>query len=65
MLFPLADQILNDEEQKLLMRAFESVESDHMGEGTRNRHRNIVGALAKKYGVQAGFAHAGSCGCKH
>jgi hemerythrin-like domain-containing protein len=65
MLFPMADQILNDEEQKLLMRAFESVESDHMGEGTHNRYLNIVGALAKKYGVQAGFVHTGSCGCKH
>ncbi len=64
-LFPMADRMLNEEEQKDLMRAFDSVESDHMGKGTHEKYLAIVASLAKKYKVQADHSHAGSCGCGH
>jgi hemerythrin-like domain-containing protein len=64
-LFPMADRVLSEEDQKQLMRAFESVESDHMGTGTHEKYLAIVDALAKKYGVESGEVKPGSCGCSH
>ncbi len=64
-LFPMADKVLNDEDQKELMKAFDVVESDHMGTGTHERYIGIVVSLAKKYGVEASHISSHSCGCGH
>jgi len=64
-LFPLADKVLSEEDQKQLMRAFEVVESDHMGKGTHEKHLGIVASLARKYGVEASHISTHSCGCGH
>jgi hemerythrin-like domain-containing protein len=64
-LFPMADRMLTEEDQKQLMRSFESVESDHMGKGTHEKYLAIVTSLAKKYHVEAGHKQANSCGCGH
>ena len=64
-LFPMADRMFNEEEQKQLMHAFESVESDQMGKGTHGKYLAIVISLAKQYGVKAGHIAPGSCGCGH
>lgn len=64
-LFPMADKILSDDEQEQLMKAFEVVESDHMGKGTHEKYLGIVASLAKKYGVEASHIPTGSCGCEH
>jgi hemerythrin-like domain-containing protein len=64
-LFPMADKMLSDEDQRNLMKAFEVVESDKMGEGTHDKYLGIVASLAKKYGVEASHIPTGSCGCGH
>jgi len=64
-LFPMADKVLNEDDQKTLMQAFEAVESDHMGTGTHEKYIGIVVSLAKKYGVEASHISSHSCGCGH
>jgi len=64
-LFPMADKVLGEEDQKKLMKAFEVVESDHMGTGTHEKYIGIVASLAKKYGVEASHISSHSCGCGH
>ena len=64
-LFPMADKALSDEDQKKLMKAFEVVESDHMGKGTHEKYIGIVVLLANKYGVEASHISSHSCGCGH
>ena len=64
-LFPMADKVLNEDDQKTLMKAFEAVESDHMGTGTHEKYIGIVVSLAKKYGVEASHISSHSCGCGH
>lgn len=64
-LFPMADKVLSDEDQKQLMKEFEVVESDHMGTGTHEKYIGLVVSLAKKYGVEASHISSHSCGCGH
>lgn len=64
-LFPMADRILSDEEQKQLLQDFEMVESEHMGTGTHQKYIDIVVSLAKKYGVEATHISGHHCGCGH
>lgn len=64
-LFPMADRMLNEEEQQQLMQAFTSVESDHMGKGTHEKYIAIVASLAKQYGIESGHLPTGSSGCRH
>ena len=64
-LFPMANKILSEDDQKRLMKAFEAVESDHMGTGTHEKYIGIVVSLAKKYGVEASHISGHSCGCGH
>jgi len=64
-LFPMADKVLNEDDQQRLMKAFEAVESDHMGTGTHEKYIGIVVSLAKKYGVEASHISSHSCGCGH
>ncbi|MDF1543660.1 MAG: hemerythrin domain-containing protein [bacterium] len=64
-LFPMADKVLNEEDQKELMKAFEVVESDHMGAGTHEKYIGIVVSLAKQYRVETSHISSHSCGCGH
>jgi len=64
-LFPMADKVLGEEDQKQLMRAFEAVESDHMGTGTHEKYIAMVVSLAEKYGVENSHISANTCGCGH
>jgi hemerythrin-like domain-containing protein len=64
-LFPMADKMLSEQDQKQLMQAFESVEADQMGKGTHEKYLAIVASLAKKYGVDAAPISTSSCGCGH
>jgi hemerythrin-like domain-containing protein len=65
MLFPLADRILNDDDQRRLLERFSHVESEHMGEGTHEKYTEIARKLAEKYGISASMLHGHSCGCEH
>lgn len=65
-LFPMADRILSEDDQKTLLGEFARVESDHMGSGTHERYLKIAQSLAAKYGVSSSAVeHAGSGGCCH
>ena len=64
-LFPMANKILSEEDQVQLVKAFEVVESDHMGKGTHEKYLAIIASLAKKYSVKAEYIQTGSCGCGH
>lgn len=64
-LFPLADKILSEDDQKQLMTAFKTVETDHMGFGTHEKYIGVVVMLAAKYGVEASHIASHTCGCGH
>lgn len=64
-LFPMANKILSEEDQKQLLKNFETVESEHMGTGTHQKYIEIVVLLAKKYGVDAAHISSHRCGCGH
>lgn len=64
-LFPMAERVLNEEEQKQLQQAFKVVESDHIGAGIHEKYIGIVVSLADKYGVDASHISSHSCGCGH
>jgi len=64
-LFPMADQIFSDSDQKRLLDAFELVERDHMGAGTHEKYLAIAESLAERFGVRKiAVAHGHSC-CGH
>jgi len=64
-LFPMADRILNDDDQKTLLSAFEKVETEHMGHGTHDRYLRLAETLADKLGVSKEGLKDHSCGCGH
>lgn len=64
-LFPMADKMLNEEEQKNLLNEFHHVESDHMGDGTHEAYLDKVKKLAEQYHVEFSLAIPTSCGCNH
>ena len=64
-LFPMADKMLNPEEQDELLQAFHHVESDLMGDGTHERYLDKVKILAEQYDVEFSHAMPTSCGCNH
>jgi hemerythrin-like domain-containing protein len=68
-LFPLADRVMNDEEQSALLQQFELVEKEHMGVGTHEKYLKLADSLAQAYGVDrsaiAAVTSEGSCGCHH
>jgi len=47
-LFPMADKLLNPEDQKALEEAFEKVEAEEMGAGTHEVYHQLAHDLAKK-----------------
>ena len=64
-LFPMADRIFSDSDQERLMDAFETVERDHMGEGTHEKYLAIAESLAERFGVRkVAVEHGHSC-CGH
>jgi hemerythrin-like domain-containing protein len=65
-LFPMADRIFDEDDQKKLLAEFAHVESDHMGSGTHERYLKLAETLAAKYGVTAtAIAQAATGGCCH
>ncbi|MCM2271964.1 MAG: hemerythrin domain-containing protein [candidate division Zixibacteria bacterium] len=65
-LFPMAARVMNEEEQAVLLKQFDLVETDHMGAGTHEKFLAMAEALATKYGVSTEkIAAAASCGCSH
>jgi hemerythrin-like domain-containing protein len=64
-LFPMADRMLDDDDQDSLKTAFDRVESEHMGVGTHDKYLRLVEALADKYGVSKAGLTGHSCGCGH
>jgi hemerythrin-like domain-containing protein len=64
-LFPMADRMLDSDDQDSLKTAFDRVESEHMGEGTHDKYLRIVESLADKYGVSKAGLNGHSCGCGH
>jgi hemerythrin-like domain-containing protein len=64
-LFPMADRVLTEADQKQLMASFETVEKDHMGAGTHEKYVAIADSLAERFGVRkAAGVHLHSC-CGH
>lgn len=64
-LFPMADRLLDSDDQRTLSESFERVESEHMGEGTHARYIKLAAELAKKYDVPHEILHRTTCGCGH
>jgi hemerythrin-like domain-containing protein len=64
-LFPMADRLLSDDDQRKLSESFARLESEHMGEGTHTRYLTLAANLAKRYGVPHEILHNASCGCGH
>jgi len=64
-LFPMADRVLSEKEQQSLLATFETVESEHMGEGTHDKYLRLAETLADRYGVARDRIAGHSCGCGH
>ena len=64
-LFPMAEKMLQEEEQEDLLKAFHHVETDHMGDGTHEVYLDKVKKLAEQYHVEFSVAIPTSCGCNH
>jgi len=63
-LFPMAHQVLSEQDQRTLMERFERVESEEMGQGTHEKFHAIANRLANRYGVQRVKVPAARC-CGH
>jgi hemerythrin-like domain-containing protein len=65
-LFPMAGRFLDDGEQAELLKAFSTVETEHMGAGTHEKYLALARSLAEKFDVahEALETHAGHC-CHH
>jgi hemerythrin-like domain-containing protein len=64
-LFPLADRMLNDDDNGALSKAFEQVESEHMGRGTHEKYIGLAKSLADKWGVSVEGTVTDSHCCGH
>lgn len=64
-LFPMASRLLSGEDKTQLLRKFESVESEHMGQGTHDKYIRIAENLADNFGVNRQEIAGYSCGCGH
>jgi len=62
-LFPMADRLLSDDDEKSLLSAFDKVETEHMGQGTHDKYLRLVETLADKFGVSKAGLSGHSCGC--
>lgn len=67
-LFPMADRALSGADQESVLRAFDAVEHEDMGDGAHERFLTLAHKLADRYGVEwdlRGDAAACSCSCGH
>jgi hemerythrin-like domain-containing protein len=64
-LFPLAAQMLSEEEGAELLAAFDKVEHEDMGPGMHEKYLDLADELARHYGVALAPRHPGGCGCGH
>ncbi len=64
-LFPVADRMLDDQDQDRVLAAFGKVESEHMGEGTHDKYIKMITELAHDFGVEHDHLHHASCNCSH
>jgi len=64
-LFPVADRMLDNNDQSRLLKAFDNEESEHMGAGTHDRYLKMVFGLADALGVDYDKTLDGSCHCGH
>ncbi len=64
-LFPMADQVLGDTDQRALLGAFEDTESHEMGEGTHERMLGIARELAGRFGLAQPLPEVSHGGCHH
>ena len=66
-LFQIADQTLNEQDQRQLLDSFAHVEHDDMGAGTHEKYLDIATQLAKRFGaasLKSSITASGSC-CSH
>lgn len=61
-LFAMADHLLNESDQALLLRGFEVAEAEEMGHGTHDLYLALADGLAEKYGVERASVE---CACGH
>jgi hemerythrin-like domain-containing protein len=64
-LFPMASRILDGADKTQLLEKFETVESEHMGQGTHDKYIHIAEKLADRFGVNRQEIAGFSCGCGH
>jgi hemerythrin-like domain-containing protein len=68
-LFPMADRLMDQNDQEKLLKQFDIVETEHMGHGTHERYLKMAESLAELYGVSSqaikNLTEHGSCGCGH
>lgn len=67
-LFSMANQAFSAADQRRLLDAFATAESEHMGVGTHERYLQLANDLADRYGVarlSAASTAGRACGCGH
>lgn len=64
-LFVLADRVLDEDAQRELLKTFEIVETEHMGEGTHKKYLDIARSLAARFDVPAEHLDHAGCSCGH
>lgn len=64
-LFPMASRILTPEDKRDILKKFDLVEKDHMGEGTHDKYLKIAESLAARFNVTYDKTLLHSCGCGH
>ncbi len=64
-LFPVADRMLDTQDQDRILSEFGKVESEHMGEGTHDKYIKMTAELARDFGVKHDYLHHASCDCSH
>lgn len=64
-LFPMASNILDADDEAELMEAFAVVEAEHMGHGTHDKYLDLARALADRFGISRERLNAVGGGCSH
>jgi hemerythrin-like domain-containing protein len=64
-LFSMANQAFTEADQRQLLDAFATVESEHLGVGTHEKYLQVANELADRYGVAKASAAGHACACGH
>ena len=68
-LFPMANQIMSDQDHAAMLQLFDKVEHEHIGAGVHEKYLKLAQSLATAYGVDpsamARSTSGGSFGCHH